>query len=138
MRLLSIHKIIIWCLFLLIFAGCTKREPARSVSPADTTTTDVSTPPKPREPVFDDRYLQRQANRSREVQEELKALRATTPKDTTAIRKLVLRRKGELMFALRDLRAHQGLAQAVRDSMSAPLDSEAIELAEILLDLDKK
>lgn len=96
-----------------------------------------SAPVPHRDPVFDDRYLQRQALRARDTRATLDSLKVARGVDKEEIRKFVLRRKGEIIFALKDIRKNSMLSEQVRDSLAAPLDSEAIELAEELVHLDK-
>jgi hypothetical protein len=90
-----------------------------------------------RDAVFDDRYLQRQALRTAETRQTIDSLKALKPPNKTELKAVILRRKGEIIFAQKDIRKSSFLSDRARDSLSSPLDAEAIDLAEELLDLEK-
>ncbi len=92
--------------------------------------------PRRRDQVYDDRFLIRQANRADFVRERIQELLAASPSDTAEIRRWLLKRKAELSGTRRDLYDTDRLTPAEKDSLAAPLDSEAIEIAEDLLDFD--
>jgi hypothetical protein len=129
---------IIFGIGILLVSCRGKQEAARQIHIADSSLAANAQPVPRRDPVFDDRYLQRQALRSAEARKSIDSLKALRTPDLEELRKIILRRKGEIIFALKDIRKNSMLPEQVRDSLAAPLDSEAIDLAEELFDLEKR
>jgi hypothetical protein len=119
-----------------VMIGCRRAEPPKPESKPATTDSNVTAVPQhPQESPIDGGFLVRQALRAKEVRGQLDAWKKDLTANRGEYRELVLKRKGELMFSQKDIRNAANLSQHARDSLSAPLDSESIELAEELIKL---
>lgn len=114
--------------------GCKQRAAERmSESPATMDTVRNPAPPIPVTivPVRD--FLAEQQTRRQAYLRDMQDLRRTGSTDKNQIRKVLLKYKGEVLMAQRDVKAAAELNAGIRDSLLKALEQESFTIAQELL-----
>ncbi|MFZ5434544.1 MAG: hypothetical protein ACOZB3_12320 [Calditrichota bacterium] len=91
--------------------------------------------PKPASPTADElrQYVLDQQRRAVEIKKEIAALGSPMERNPEDVRKLLLKRKGELLVALKRIRNSDQLTPSQKDSLMKPLETESMDISTQML-----